>query len=249
MTINPSDLQNPLVLLLARIQYSSDSFQTATPTFQQTIATSNPVAVTRFVHYTCRAMLDGLLRSKPGEPRILSDVSNYFGVVESNGRGMHHLHALIWSRGYLDFIHLRDRILADSHFATRMIWYLETIIMHGLHDVAPHHSDVHISRQPPSATGPESDLEFLQILSQDRNLVATNTLQPVSNTVNIGQPNTLVDSARLVTSSSGPRLTSMVLSTLLVVVHGWTRGIQLLPAASAQIATSPGSQLCPSRYL
>jgi hypothetical protein len=143
------------------------------PTFQQTIATSNPVTIARFFHYTCRAILDGLLRSKPSEPGILGDVSNYFGVVKSNGRGMLHLHALIWLIGNLNFIHLRHRILANSHFATRMIHYLETVIMHGLHDIGPYYSNIPISRQAPSATSPESDREFLQKLTQDSNLVAT----------------------------------------------------------------------------
>lgn len=88
MTINPSDLQNPLVLLLAGAQYSRDSFPVATPSVHQIVATSNPAAVARFFHYTCRAILDGLLGSKLGESGIFGDVSNYFGVVESNGRGM-----------------------------------------------------------------------------------------------------------------------------------------------------------------
>jgi hypothetical protein len=41
-------------------------------------------------------VLDGLLGSKSNEFGILGDVSNYFGVVEINGCGMLHLHALIW---------------------------------------------------------------------------------------------------------------------------------------------------------
>lgn len=77
---------------------------------------------------------------------------------------MLHLHALIWVRGNLDFIYLRDRTLADDLFASRMIQYLESIIVHGLHDVDP--------RTGPSASGSELDTEFLQKLSRDSNRVA-----------------------------------------------------------------------------
>ncbi|PVH68339.1 hypothetical protein DL98DRAFT_631594 [Cadophora sp. DSE1049] len=45
ITINPSDLRNPLVLLLAGIEYSGDTFPTANAAIRQATATSNPVAV------------------------------------------------------------------------------------------------------------------------------------------------------------------------------------------------------------
>jgi hypothetical protein len=47
MTINPSDLQNPLVLTFAGARYSSVLFPTATPAVHQKIAMSDPVAVAR----------------------------------------------------------------------------------------------------------------------------------------------------------------------------------------------------------
>jgi hypothetical protein len=105
LTINPSDLQNPLILMLTGAPYSTNI---ATSAVRKIIATSDPMAVAQFFHTTCKAILDGLLDSKPGETRILSDISNYFGVIESNGRGMLHLHALVWAQGNLDFVHLHD---------------------------------------------------------------------------------------------------------------------------------------------
>jgi hypothetical protein len=58
LTINPSDLQNPLVLILAGREYDSDAFPAATTAIRQAVATSNPVAVAQFFHYTCKAVLD-----------------------------------------------------------------------------------------------------------------------------------------------------------------------------------------------
>jgi hypothetical protein len=168
LTINPSDLQNPLVLALAGIQCPIDPTNEVSSTIRCATATSDPVAVARFFHYTCKAVLDGLLSTKPTEIGILGDVSNYFGVVESNGRGMLHLHTLVWIRGNLGFSKLRDRILANSHFADRMITFLESVIKHSLHP-CPQETD---SIMPPSPTGPQSDREFMQNLLHDSNSVA-----------------------------------------------------------------------------
>jgi hypothetical protein len=103
MTINPSDLRNPLVLLLAGVEYSGDDFPSASATIRQATATSNPVAVAQFFHHTCKGIFDGLLGSNTGRVGILGQVANHFGVVETNGRGMLHLHALVWLTGNLGF--------------------------------------------------------------------------------------------------------------------------------------------------
>jgi hypothetical protein len=95
LTINPSDLQNPLVLLLAGVDYSAAFLSSTTATVYQAVATSNPMAVAQFFHYTCKVVLDGLLATQSNRPSILGDVSNYFGIVETNGQGMLHLYALI----------------------------------------------------------------------------------------------------------------------------------------------------------
>ncbi|OJJ51894.1 hypothetical protein ASPSYDRAFT_165466, partial [Aspergillus sydowii CBS 593.65] len=51
LTVNPSDLQNPLVLTLAGVPLS-DSMSTLTSDFRRNIVTSDPVAVARFFHCT-----------------------------------------------------------------------------------------------------------------------------------------------------------------------------------------------------
>jgi hypothetical protein len=53
------------------------------------------MAVAQFFHYMCKVVLDGLLVTQSNRPSILGDVSNYFGIVETNGQGMLYLHALI----------------------------------------------------------------------------------------------------------------------------------------------------------
>jgi hypothetical protein len=172
LTINPSDLQNPLVLILAGVKHCSTTFPVATSAIHQAVATSNPVAVAQFFHYTCKAILDNLLATGSGETGILGDLSNYFGVVETNGRGMLHLHTLIWVRGNHGFMTLRDRLLRDSHFATRMIHYLETIVMQSIREGNPDDCAVTTPSMPPPANDAESDIEFYRKLCHDANCVA-----------------------------------------------------------------------------
>lgn len=172
MTINPSDLQNPLVLVLAGVQLSTDNLSKEISTIRQEVATADPVAVARFFHYTCKGVLDGLLGGKPSKAGVLGDISNYFGVVESNGRGMLHLHALVWVRGNLGFAQLRDRVLADDAFANRLICFLESVIMHSIQNPDLDSPDTVISRAAPSTSAAESDAKFMEKIFHDSNNVA-----------------------------------------------------------------------------
>ncbi|KAJ5370019.1 uncharacterized protein N7496_006111 [Penicillium cataractarum] len=171
LTINPSDLHNPLVLILAGVQCSSSLSSSVASAVRSVTATSDPVSVARFFHYTCKAVLDGLLGSKTTDIGILGDISNYFGVVESNGRGILHLHTLIWVRGNLGFIRLRDRILADTDFANRMISYLESVVIQSLYGPDEDPAST-VPNSPPTSTAAESDAEFMERLFCDSNSVA-----------------------------------------------------------------------------
>ena len=171
MTVNPSDLRHPLVLMLAGVEYSGDAFPTANAAIRQATATSNPVAVAQFFHHTCKGIFDGLLGSNTGRVGILGQVANHFGVVETNGRGMLHLHALVWLTGNLGFGTLRARVLQDKSFASRMIRYLESIIVHSI-DLDLRDDPCEPVFIPPSAKGAEADDEFHSRLSIDSHAVA-----------------------------------------------------------------------------
>jgi helitron helicase-like protein/PIF1-like helicase len=177
LTINPSDLKNPLVLRLAGITYSADALPAATAAIRQATATSNPVAVAQFFHHTCKGVFNGLLGTDTGRTGILGEIANHFGVVETNGRGMLHLHGLVWLTGNLAFRTLRDRLLEDEPFAARMIHYLQTAICQSIDlgtdadtdaDLPPPANDL-----PPSAKDPETDRDFHVRLTADSNAVAS----------------------------------------------------------------------------
>jgi len=89
----------------------------------------NPAAIAIFFHKICSGVLEALIRPVDGKKGVLGEVSTYFGVVETNGRGMLHLHALIWLAGNVDFFDLRRRLLEDPDFARQMIEFLDSVIL------------------------------------------------------------------------------------------------------------------------
>jgi len=91
LTINPSDLQKPLILLLAGVEYTGDAFPTTTTAIQHAAATSDPVAAAQFFHHTCKGIFNGLLSTNTSRVGILGQVEDYFTVVKTNGRGMLYL--------------------------------------------------------------------------------------------------------------------------------------------------------------
>jgi Helitron helicase-like domain at N-terminus len=161
-----------LVLILAGVEYSGDALASANAAIREAVATSNPVAVAEFFHRVCKAVLEGLFATKIDDLGIVGDVSNYFGVVETNDRGMLHLHGLVWLRGNMAFTSLRERLQNDSGFAARMVRYLEAIIVQSIDDSIPQDPDVDLPAMPPSAKERESDDGFLRRLASDSNAVA-----------------------------------------------------------------------------
>src|SRR5436190_4886377 len=170
MTINPSDLRNPLVLILAGVECPEDILSRANVAIRHSTATSNPVAVAQFFNHICKGIFKSLLRSHTGQIGILGEVANHFGVVEANGRGMLHLHALIWLTGNLAFDSLRHRLLQDSTFANKMMHYLESIIVQSIDSDSS--LDIGPTDLPPSSKCQESNNEFHVKLSADSNSVA-----------------------------------------------------------------------------
>ncbi|KAF2189109.1 hypothetical protein K469DRAFT_522564, partial [Zopfia rhizophila CBS 207.26] len=106
---------------------------------------------------------------------ILGQVANHYGVVDTNGRGMLHLHVLIWLMGSLAFSTLRERLLQDGDFSQRVIRYLEAVIVQSINsdnDSCPESEPANTS---PSSKDPGSDDEYHQRLTADSNAVARKT--------------------------------------------------------------------------
>jgi hypothetical protein len=80
--------------MLAGVTLSCDELSTEARMIRRTVA--------QFFHHFASGVFDVLLAAGKDKTGILGDVSNYFGVAETNGRGMH-LHTLVWLAGNLGF--------------------------------------------------------------------------------------------------------------------------------------------------
>ena len=81
------------------------------------------MAVAQFFDHVCHALFQDLLKCEGDDDGIFGHVSDYFDVVETNGRGMLHLHYLVWLIGNTEFVHLKTKVQTDPIFRDRLIAY------------------------------------------------------------------------------------------------------------------------------
>lgn len=109
MTINPSDIHDPIAQFLVGESINLDDFNAQLGPDNATRAfniAENPLAAAEFFHITIRAFLKEVLGISAVDLRgnnrikrrtgILGDVEAFIGTVEAQGRGMLHLHLLLW---------------------------------------------------------------------------------------------------------------------------------------------------------
>jgi PIF1-like helicase/Helitron helicase-like domain at N-terminus len=171
LTINPSDLRDPLVLKLAGVTIPQDGLKRTNAALRRKIATMNPAAIAVFFNKVCTGVLEALISPGEGRVGIFGEVSTYFGVVETNGRGMLHLHCLVWLAGNLDFFNLRGKMLNDPDFASEMVDFLDSIISEHIDPIENEASPVEASL--PLTGDFEGDDEYANALHSYANVVAS----------------------------------------------------------------------------
>jgi len=62
LTINPSDLRDPLVVKLAGITLPKNKFERVNAAFRKKAANMNPAAIAVFFHKVCTGILEALLK-------------------------------------------------------------------------------------------------------------------------------------------------------------------------------------------
>ena len=105
ITINPTDLHDPIAQVFAGEKIDLDNFMNHLgPDIDQRARNiaQDPYAAAKFFHFMIHAILETLfgvritnfqVRNRKG---IFGKISAYFGTVESQGRGTLHLHILLW---------------------------------------------------------------------------------------------------------------------------------------------------------
>ena len=105
MTINPSDVNNPIAQLFAGENVHTLQgvmYCTSDAARRARVIADDPFAAAKFFHFLIDVILQTLFQIRVGSQSIetrmgvLGRVSAYFGLVESQGRGTLHLHLLLW---------------------------------------------------------------------------------------------------------------------------------------------------------
>lgn len=130
----------------------------------------NLVAVAQFFEAVCTGIFKHLLVAGSIKDGLLGPVSTYFGTVETNGRGMLHLHCLVWLRGAFYLVELRNRLQSDPQYAINMVKLIDNIVCCSIADIL---STEKIKQKAPSASLNETDEDFALKLYKDSNAVAS----------------------------------------------------------------------------
>ena len=151
LTINPSDVSNPLFLHYA-LPGSNEDFMKRIEEIkkleeiksgqQARMVAENPVAAAQFFDATMRRFFEVLLayvseadeekymKKHNGEkpPRgILGKVDAYYGTCEVSGRGSPHCHAVIWLRD-CDWARVEEIFSKDSPLQKRFLQYVDSVV-------------------------------------------------------------------------------------------------------------------------
>ena len=105
ITINPSDLHDPIAQIFAGEDINMDDFMATLGPDKAKRAKNiadDPYAAAKFFHFMITTILETLFQVEVTQAQVKNKmgvfgrVAAYFGTVESQGRGTLHLHLLIW---------------------------------------------------------------------------------------------------------------------------------------------------------
>ena len=178
LTINPSDVHNPLVRFLVGSDINVDTvLPSEYDSFAQSMLVSkNPFATAKFFNlYMCsfiRAVMGYDPKHCDPDGGIFGKVKAYYGCVKAQGRGTLHCHMLVWVEGSMSPDEIKQCVMEnDDEFQHRLISFLDdTISNYMLAD-----ADVDVPTYHPSSvwTAPvPSDAEDVDpYLQKDRHLL------------------------------------------------------------------------------
>ena len=176
ITINPSDLHDPIAQIFAGEEIDLDKFLATLGPDKARRAKNiadDPYAAAKFFHFMITTILETLFQVKitPAQVKsgmgVFGRVTAYFGTVESQGRGTLHLHLLVW----LKHVPSPDEIsalLKTDTFRKRVLAFIQAnfrAYVPGLESAEsiaalPHNNEISYSRPPnPDCEDYEGELQ------------------------------------------------------------------------------------------
>ena len=131
ITLNPSDVNHPLVRLLAgndiNLEIMEDG-EELTEWQRKLVVSRNPAACAQFFHTIISTFITVVLRHGKKGRGIIGKCTAYYGTVEAQARGTLHCHMLIWIYGHPSPQRMRDNMLNSQQYVQDMFVWLESII-------------------------------------------------------------------------------------------------------------------------
>ena len=131
ITLNPSDINHPLVRLLAGDNIRLETLeqgQELTKWDRMLLVARNPGACAKFFHTIISSFINIVLRYGKRDRGLLGKCTAYYGTVEAQGRGTLHCHMLIWLQGHPSPQDMRDKMLNSDQYQADLFAWLESII-------------------------------------------------------------------------------------------------------------------------
>lgn len=176
ITINPSDLHDPIAQIFAGEEIDMDKFLATLGPDKAKRAknvANDPYAAAKFFHFMITTILETLFQVKVTPAQVKSGmgvfgrVAAYFGTVESQGRGILHLHLLVWLK-HVPSPEEIAALLKTEAFRNRILAYIREnfrAYVPGLESAEsiatlPHNTEISYSRPPnPDCEGYDGKLQ------------------------------------------------------------------------------------------
>jgi hypothetical protein len=193
ITINPSDLHDPIAQIFAGEEIDMDNFMSTLGPDKSKRAKNiadDPYAAAKFFHFMIQTILETLFQVKVTSAQVKSGmgvfgrVAAYFGTVESQGRGTLHLHLLIWLKDVPSPEEIAALLRTDT-FRERVVTFLRAnfrAYTPGLESAEsiekiPHNNEVSYSR-PPNPDRMDYDEEILRLEQSLARMEQVHTCKP-----------------------------------------------------------------------
>jgi len=132
-TINPNDLTNPVRLKLtayrgAEGREAKELLDQMTSRFRSLhMLTRDPVSAAEFFHREITAFFEQYVRV--GRKGVFGKISHYYAAVETNHRGMLHLHGLMWINGNARLANLMHDVAKEDagEFREKVLAYIDDV--------------------------------------------------------------------------------------------------------------------------
>jgi hypothetical protein len=126
-TVNPGDSSNPLVCRVAGVEIPVTLAASDKTLLRQKVASEDPVSVATFFNLITRGFIDGILQPKAQASGGFGRAETYYAVTETNGRGMLHLHGMIWLVGNIGIHNIRDTVKEQPRLAESVMKYISYV--------------------------------------------------------------------------------------------------------------------------